>query len=148
MARASSRLRGWFVAAALTTAVGLAVPAALGPTIAQARAGRALVACVSQRGLSSFVVFRRAPRTCVLHYAHALFDSAHEFPVVSIRWSGWGRSVVHGRGTFRGNMNFRAPARVVLSRPRRCGKGIRNYTRARITLQGASTSGPLAACRR
>ena len=44
---------------------GLAVSVVLEPTIAQARAGTAKVACVQQQALESFVVTIRKPRTCI-----------------------------------------------------------------------------------
>jgi len=137
---------GWFVAAALSAGAGLAAPAVLEPTIAQARAGEAEVACVQQQGLESFVVTLRKPRTCIFHSANAPFDSADEVPVVKIRWTGWGKPVVHGHGTFRGNMDFQAPAEIVLSRARPCGKGARLYTRARITFNGRTASAKLPGC--
>ena len=139
-------IRGWCVAAALSAGAGLAAPAVLEPTIAQARAGTAKVACVQQQGLESFVVTLRKPRTCIFHSANAPFDSAHEVPVVKIRWTGWGKPVVHGRGTFRGNMDVKAPATIVLSRVRPCGKSARLYTRARITFKGRTTRVKLPAC--
>jgi hypothetical protein len=141
-------IRGWFVAAALSAGAGfgVAAPAVLEPTIAQARAGTAKVACVQQQGLESFVVTLRKPRTCIFHSATAPFDSAHEVPVVKIRWTGWGQPVVHGRGTFRGNMDFKAPATIVLSRARPCGKNARLYTRARITFSGRTTTVKLPSC--
>jgi hypothetical protein len=139
-------VRGWFVVAALSAGTGLAAPAVLAPTIAQARAGKAEVACVQQHGFESFVVTLRKPRTCIFHSANAPFDSADELPVVKIRWTGWGRRVVHGHGTFRGNMDFKAPAAIVLSRPRPCGKSVRLYTRARITFNGHTTRVKLPAC--
>ncbi len=137
---------GWIVAAALSAGAGLAAPAVLEPTIAQARAGKAEVACVQLRGLESFVVTLRKPRTCIFHSANAPFDSAHEVPVVKIRWTGWGKPVVHGHGTFRGNMDFKAPATIVLSRARPCGKSARLYTRARITFNGRTTRAKLPGC--
>lgn len=139
-------IRGWFVAMALSAGAGFAVPAVLDPTIAQARGGKAEVACVQQQGFESFVVTLRKPRTCIFHSANAPFDSADELPVVKIRWTGWGKPVVHGRGTFRGNMDFTAPATIVLSRARPCGKSARLYTRARITLDGHTTTAKLPAC--
>jgi hypothetical protein len=136
----------WFVAAALSAGAGLAVPVVLEPTIAQARPGEAKVACVQQKGFESFVVTLRKPRTCIFHSANAPFDSADEVPVVKIRWTGWGKPVVHGHGTFRGNMDFTAPATVVLSRARPCGNSARLYTRARIIFNGAVTTAKLPAC--
>jgi len=137
-------IRGWFIAAALS--IGLAAPALLEPTTAQAGAGTAKMACVEQQGLESFVVTLRKPRTCIFHSANAPFDSAHEVPVVKIRWTGWGKAVVHGHGTFRGNMDFKAPATIVLSRARPCGKSARLYTRARITFNGRTTIAKLPGC--
>jgi hypothetical protein len=128
---------GWFVAAALSAGAGLAAPAVLDPTIAQARAGKAEVACVQLQGLESFVVTLRKPRTCIFHSANAPFDSAHEVPVVKIQWTGWGKPVVHGHGTFRGNMDFKAPATIVLSHARPC---------ARITFNGRTTRAKLPGC--
>lgn len=139
-------VRGCIVAAALSAAACLAVPVLLEPTIAQARAGTAEVACVQQQGLESFVVTLRKPRTCIFHSANAPFDSAHEVPVVKIRWTGWGKPVVHGHGTFRGNMDFTAPATIVLSRARPCGKSAGLYTRARITFNGRTTTAKLPGC--
>ena len=139
-------IRGWLLAAALSAGAGLAAPGVLEPAIAQARAGKAEVACVQQRGLESFVVTLRKPRTCIFHSANAPFDSADELPVVKIRWTGWGNPVVHGHGTFIGNMDFRAPATIVLSRARPCGKTARLYTRARITFNGRTTRTKLPGC--
>ena len=139
-------MRGWFVAAALSVGAGLAVSVVLAPTTAQARGGTAEVACVQQQGLESFVVTLRKPRTCVFHSANAPFDSAHEVPVVKIRWTGWGNPVVHGHGTFRGNMDFTAPATIVLSRARPCGKSARLYTRARITFNRRTSTAKLPGC--
>ena len=146
MRRGLHRVRGVVLSVAVLAGVAFVAPAVLEPTAAQAHGERALVACVQEQGFSDFVVVVRAPRRCVLHYVGSPFDSAHLFPVVSIRWSGWGRSVAHGRGTFIGNMNFRARATIVLSRPRACGRGVRIYTRVRTTIQGRSSSGPLPAC--
>lgn len=139
-------IRGWLVAAALSVGAGLAAPAVLEPTIAQAGAGEAKVACVQQQGLESFVVTLRKPRTCIFHSPNAPFDSAHEVPLVKILWTGWGKPVVHGHGTFRGNMDFKAPATIVLSRARPCGQSARLYTRARITLNGRTTTVKLPGC--
>jgi hypothetical protein len=139
-------MRGWFVAAALSVGAGLAAPAVLEPTIAQAAGGTAKVACVQQQGLESFVVTLRKPRTCIFHSPNAPFDSADEVPVVKIQWTGWGELVAYGRGTFRGNMDFKAPATIVLSRPRPCGKSARLYTRVRITFNGRTTSMRLPGC--
>ncbi len=139
-------IQGWFVAAALSLGAGVAAPAVLEPAIAQARAGEAKVACVQQQGFESFVVTLRKPRTCIFHSANAPFDSADEVPVVKIRWTGWGKPVVHGRGTFRGNMDFTAPATIVLSRARPCGKSGPLYTRARITFSGSTTTAKLPGC--
>jgi hypothetical protein len=139
-------IRGRVVAAALSLGAGLAAPAALKPTIAQAGAGEAKVACVQQQGLESFVVTLRKPRTCIFHSANAPFDSAHEVPVLKIRWTGWGKPIVHGHGTFRGNMDFTAPATIALSRARPCGKSARLYTRARITFNGTTTTAKLPGC--
>lgn len=136
----------WLVAAALSAGAGLATPAVLEPTIAQARAGKAEVACVQLQRLESFVVTLTKPRTCIFHSANAPFDSAHEVPVVKIRWTGWGKPVVHGHGTFRGNMDFKAPATIVLSRARPCGKSARLYTRARITFNGRTTRAKVPGC--
>jgi hypothetical protein len=139
-------ISGWFVAAALSAGAGLAAPAVLEPTIAHARTGKAEVACVQQQGFESFVVTLRKPRNCIFHPASAPFDSAHEVPVVKIRWTGWGQPVARGHGTFRGNMGFKAPATIVLSRARPCGQSIRLYTRARITLGDRTTTVKLPAC--
>jgi hypothetical protein len=125
---------------------GHAVPSVLEPTIARASAGTAKVACVQQQRLESFVVTVRKPRTCIFHSANAPFDSAHEVPVVKIRWTGWGKPVVHGHGTFRGNMDFKAPATIVLSRARPCGKSAQLYTRAQITFNGRTTRAKLPGC--
>jgi hypothetical protein len=139
-------IRGWFAAAALSACVGLAGVAVLEPTIAEARAATAKVACVQQQGLESFVVTLRKPRTCIFHSENAPFDSAHEVPVVKIRWTGWGKPIVHGHGTFRGNMDFTAQATIVLSRARPCGTSARLYTRARITFNGRTTTAKLPGC--
>lgn len=139
-------IRGWPIAAALSVGAGLAAPAVLEPTIAQGRAGEADVACVQQEGLESFVVTLRKPRICIFHSVNAAFDSANEVPVVKIRWIGWGKPVVHGHGTFRGNMDFTAPATIVLSRARPCGKSARLYTRASITFNGRTTRVKLPGC--
>ena len=139
-------IRCWLVAAALCAGAAVALPVVLEPTIAQARAGEAKVACVQQQGLESFVVTLRKPRTCIFHSASAPFDSAHEIPVVAIRWTGWGKPIVHGHGTFRGNMDFTAPATIVLSRARPCGNTARLYTRARITFNGHTATAELPAC--
>ena len=138
-------IRGWFVAAALSVGAG-AAPAVLEPTIAQASAGTAKVACVQQQGLESFVVTLRKPRTCIFHSANAPFDSADEVPVVKIQWTSWGKPVAYGHGTFRGNMDFKAPATIVLSRARPCGKSARLYTRGRITFNGRTTRVKLPGC--
>lgn len=137
---------GWFVVAALSAGAGLAGPVVLEPATAQARAGEAKVACVQQQGFESFVVTLRKPRTCIFHSATAPFDSADEVPVVKIRWTGWGKPVVHGHGTFVGNMDFKAPATIVLSRARPCGQSGPLYTRARITFSGRTTTVKLPAC--
>lgn len=139
-------IRGWFVVGALSVGAGFAVPVVLEPTIAQARSGEAKVACVQQQGLESFVVTLRKPRTCIFHSANAPFDSADEVPVLKIRWTGWGKPVVQGHGTFRGNMDFTAPATIVLSRARPCGNNARLYTRARITFNGRTTTAKLPGC--
>jgi hypothetical protein len=114
---------------------------------AQARSGRMLMACAHWRtGIGN--VFGRAPRRCALHFANKPFDGNDIAPVEGIRWSGWGKSVARGRGTFHGNMNYTAPSTIVVSRPRRCPNGTRNYTRASSTTRGIGKfSGPLAACR-
>jgi hypothetical protein len=137
---------GWFAAAALSGGAGLAAPAVVEPPIAQARADKAEVACVQLQGFESFVVTLRKPHTCIFHSANAPFDSAHEVPVVTIQWTGWGKPVVHGHGTFRGNMDFKAPATIVLSRARPCGKNVRLYTRARVTFNGRTTTTKLPGC--
>ena len=56
MTRGLCREWGLFVAAALFAGVGFVALAVVQPTAAQARAERALVACVQQRGFTNFVV--------------------------------------------------------------------------------------------
>ena len=120
---------------------------AVAPAVAQAGSGRTLMACLNVRTGSSNV-FRTAPRSCAVHFANKPFDSDNIAPLTAIRWSGWGRSVARGRGTFHGNMNDTAPSTVVVSRPRQCPNGTRNYSWASITTRGSTTfSGPLSACR-
>ena len=131
----------------LSAAVAAGTAAAIAPAIAQARPGRTLMSCVNLR-TDSGNLFLRAPRQCAVHFADKPFDGNDIAFVAAIRWSGWGKSVARGNGTFRGNMAYTAPSTVVITRPRRCPNGTRNYTRATITTLGLGTfSGPLAACR-
>jgi hypothetical protein len=120
--------------------------AAIAPSIAQAGSGQTLMACENAR-TGTGNVFRSAPRSCALHFANKPFDGDDTAPLGAIGWSGWGASVARGHGTFHGNMDYTAPSTVVVSRPRRCSNGTRNYTWATIATRGISGfSGPLAAC--
>jgi hypothetical protein len=139
--------RGWIVGVSLSAATAAGTAATVAPAIAEAGSGRTLMACVNPRTDNSNV-FRRAPRRCIVHFAHKPYDGDTMAPVSAIHWSHWGRSVARGHGTFHGNMNYKAPSTIVVSRPRRCRNGTRDYTRATITTRGLGTSsGPLAACR-
>jgi hypothetical protein len=132
----------------LSAVLGLGASIGLTAAVARAGTGRTLMACVNLHTFSSNV-FRRAPRSCVLHFSNKPYDGDDMAAVGSIRWSGWGTGTARGHGTFHGNMNYAAPSTIVLTNKRRCRNGTRNYTRARITTQGlGSFSGPLAACRR
>lgn len=145
--RHRSTAQGWIAGVGLAATVAAATAAAIAPAIAKARLGRTLMACVNVR-TDSGNVFLRAPGQCAVHFANKPFDGNDIAPVAAIRWSGWGRSVARGHGTFHGNMDYTAPSTVVVSRPRRCPNGTRNYTRATITTRGLGRfSGPLAACR-
>jgi hypothetical protein len=141
--RAQRRIVGMGVSLVLVAgAAGAVVPA-----IAQASSGRTLMACVNDRTDTSNV-FLSAPPSCAVHFANKPYDGDDIAPVGAIRWSGWGGPVARGRGTFHGNMDYRAPSTVVVSRPRRCANGTQNYTWASITTgEIGSFSGPLAACR-
>ena len=139
---------GWIVGVGLWATLASGTAAAVAPAIAQADSGRTLMACLNERTDSSNV-FRTAPRSCAVHFANKPFDGNDIAPLAAIHWSGWGRSVARGHGTFHGNMNYTAPSTVVVSRPRRCANGTRDYTRATVTTRGIGRfSGPLAACRR
>lgn len=139
--------RGLIFGAVLATALAAGTAAPLTRTFAQARLGQTFMSCVNVHTISSYV-FRSAPRRCAVHFANKPFDGDDIALVAAIRWSGWGRSVARGHGTFHGNMNYAAPSTIVVSRRRRCPNGTRNYTRASITTRGIGRfSGPLAACR-
>ena len=145
--RHRSTARGWIVGVGLSATLVAGTAAAIAPAIAQGRPGRTLMACVNER-TDSGNVFRRAPRQCAVHFANKPFDGDDIAFVAAISWSGWGKSVARGYGTFHGNMDYTAPSTVVVTRPRRCPNGTRNYTRATITTRGLGTfSWPLAACR-
>lgn len=125
-----------------------AVPAVavVAPAIAHVASRRTLMACLNER-TDSGNMFRSAPRSCAVHFANEPFGGNDIAPLAAIRWSGWGRSVARGQGTFHGNMNYTAPSTVVVSRPRRCSIGTRDYTWASVKTRGiGSFSGPLA-CR-
>jgi len=138
--------RDWAVRTGLCAVLFAGTAAAAAPTIAQAGSGQTLMACENARtGTSN--VFRSAPRSCALHFANKPFGGDDTAPLGAIRWSGWGKSVARGHGTFHGNMDYTAPSTVVVNRPRRCSNGTRNYTWATIATRGiGSFSGPLAAC--
>jgi hypothetical protein len=139
--------RGWLVVGGLSAAVAAVAAGAVGPAIAQAGSGRTLMACLNER-TDSGNVFRSAPRSCAVHFANKPFDGNDIAFVAAIRWSGWGGPVARGHGTFHGNIDYTAPSTVVVSRPRRCSNGTRDYTWASVKTRGiGSFSGPLAACR-
>jgi hypothetical protein len=141
-------IQSWITRVGLSAALATGAAAAVTPAIAQTSSGRTLMSCLNLHTTSRYV-FRSAPRRCAVHFATKPFDGDNIAFVVAIRWSAWGGSVARGHGTFRGNMDYTAPSTVVVSRPRRCSNGSRNYTRASITTRGIGTfSGPLAACHR
>lgn len=141
----SSSIRIWLVGVALAAGIGLAALAALAPARAPARTGRTLVACVNQRTLSTYV-FRRAPRRCVLHFSNKPFDGKDMASVGWIHWIRWGSAIARGHGT---TGEVGGTTSIVLSQPRRCANGTRDYTHELIVILGhGSVSGPLAACRR
>jgi hypothetical protein len=102
------------------------------------------MACVKPFDGNSYV-FRRHPRFCIIHFANKPWAGVYLDAVSGIRWLHWGRYHARGHGTFHGNMNYTAPATIVVSRPRRCRNGTRNYTWATVIVTHKS-SGPLAAC--
>lgn len=143
--RRRSAARGWIVGAGVSAAL---TAAAVAPAVAQAASGRLLMVCLNERTGSSNL-FRSAPRRCGVHFANRPFDGDNIAPLAAIHWSGWGRPVARGHGTFHGNMDYTAPSTIVVSRPRRCSNGTRHYTWASVTTRGIGKfSGPLAACRR
>ena len=93
----------------------------------------------SSRGSGSLVQTLRKPRTGIFHSANAPFDRVREVPVVKIRWTGWGKPVAHGDGTFRGQHGRHGTGHDRLSRARACGKSARLYTRTRNTFNGSTT---------
>jgi hypothetical protein len=142
-----SGAKGRIVGVGASFVLGAGAAGAIVPAIAQAGSGRTLMACLNVRTDTSDV-FRSAPTSCAVHFANKPFDGNDIAPVEAIRWSGRGRSVARGSGTFHGNMDYTAPSTVVVSRPRRCSNGTHNYTWASVTTSGIGTaSGPLAACR-
>jgi len=145
--RRRSAAQGWILGVGASVAMAAGAATAVLPTIAQADSGRTLMACLNDRTDTSNV-FRSAPRSCAVHFANKPFDGDNIAPLGAIRWSGWGGPVARGRGTFHGNMDYTAPSRVVVSRPRPCPNGTQNYTWASITTSGiGNVSGPLAGCR-
>lgn len=142
--RSRPSTRGWIVGVSLSAALAAGTAAVVAPAIADVSRGPTLMACVKPFDGNSYV-FRRHPRFCIIHFANKPWAGVYLDAVSGIRWLHWGRYHARGHGTFHGNMNYTAPATIVVSRPRRCRNGTRNYTWATVIVTHKS-SGPLAAC--
>jgi hypothetical protein len=90
---------GWIVGVGLSATLASGTAAAVAPAIAHTDSSRTLMACLNERTDNSNM-FRTAPRNCAVHFANKPFDGNDIAPLAAIHWSGWGRSVARGRGTF------------------------------------------------
>lgn len=133
---------------AVAAVVALALVSLVSPAIASARGERVMVYCVSSEQPAPTFTPRSEPNSCLVHHAgEGNFEDAYTY-VTRMRWSNWGAPSVHGAGTIIGNMQFRAPAQVTLSRLRSCG-GWEVYTRFAIAIRGnGSYAMPIDGCPR
>lgn len=103
----------------------------------QAEAGGQRVVCITGfDGANAYGAYKRRPRKCVMHHRGKPFASAYLVVLKKLRWSYWGGQA-RGKGIIRGNMGYKAKARVKLTKPRSpCGATV--YTVARIRYHGDS----------
>jgi hypothetical protein len=95
---------------------------------AQAEARKDGVFCAPSDG--SGLRYKIKPRNCTLASGPHGYQQAG---IRKIRWRSWGGKSAYGRGTLIDNMDFRAPVRFKLYRPRYYEFGFYVYTRARGT---------------
>jgi hypothetical protein len=96
--------------------------------------GRTVVACA----LRSKPYFTK-PHSCTFAARGTDGGGAAGITIIRMRWSHWGRRHAVARGTFAGNMDYRAPATVRLSHRIRCkyfDTPTYGYTSATIRLNG------------
>lgn len=84
----------------------------------------------------AYGIYKRRPRKCVIHERGEPFASVYLVNLKKLRWSYWGGQA-RGRGIIRGNMGYKAKARIKLTKPRSpCGPTV--YTVASIRYRGDS----------
>jgi hypothetical protein len=103
--------------------------------------------CIGAEGDLEAVV---KPSACVFKVAGEPTVGAYLYRLESLRWKHWGTRRATAKGRFTGNMQYRVPTTVTLSRRTSCGDDRRAYTRFRMTRRGApgSFSIPLDRCAR
>lgn len=123
--------------------VGVSIAAALaaivcfGALAGSASAGNQRVVCITGAdATTTYGAYRRRPRKCVIHQRGKPFAGNYMLVLKKLRWSYWGGQA-RGKGIIRGNMGYKAKARIKLTKPRSpCGVTV--YTVARIRYRGDS----------